>query len=541
MLTLPIEPTDDRANPLFKDAGSCTQWLKQLQLTNLQLAHSLLLTQVNEFTRFAMRGLERLHTLELLRDTVHYVQNDYAKKLIAKPLPLNENELIIFFAIVQFWQAMAIGYQRCLQAYMAGDKQLANQGAFLCQRCLLYSGLAIAEHLRTGHEFDGKLWYQLHALYAFAEEQGLQQKEVPDPLNASLPRSNCHDVYVKTLLTCYAHPAELSRSQRLLVDFWLTAWSNVVPIELSYALSKGDAPPLALDIAGTQGLQPVKLVTHSHSMRYVAMVPLSKLIRVKTIMLQQGKTPSELELGDHGNTQECIELLTFLHQCWCEDHNTRFSGRNPSSQHTQLCYKPENIYAHLSGRVFKQTAQSAVANSIAQKQIEAYGRVLQDSSNQSRVAMEFPLETWQFENESILGAKLIRVDTRGERLTHKQLLALRVGDAEVFVLGVITWVTMTRTGQLRIGVRYLPGIVHAIGLRMADVSTATGDNAAPGFLLQAVPALKSPPSLIIPRNWFQPGRVVEIRHQNAENQNATMGFSVERGIDYERVSFTLGQ
>ena len=84
MLTLPLEPTDDRANPLFKDAASCTQWLKQLQLTNLQLAHSLLLTQINELTRFPMRGLERMNTLELLRDTVHYVQNDYAKKLIAK-------------------------------------------------------------------------------------------------------------------------------------------------------------------------------------------------------------------------------------------------------------------------------------------------------------------------------------------------------------------------------------------------------------------------------------------------------------------------
>ena len=124
MLTLPLEPTDDRANPLFKDAVSCERWLSQLQLTNLQLAHSLLLTQVNELNRFPMRGLERLNTLEKLRETIHYVQMDYARKLIAKPLPLNESELIIFFAIVQLWQAMALGYQRCLQAYLAGDKQL---------------------------------------------------------------------------------------------------------------------------------------------------------------------------------------------------------------------------------------------------------------------------------------------------------------------------------------------------------------------------------------------------------------------------------
>jgi hypothetical protein len=538
MLTLPLEPTDDRANPIFKDAAECKQWLSQLQLTNLQLAHSLLLTQVAQFTQFALHGLERMNTLELLRDTVHYVQNEYAKKLIAKPLPLKENELIIFFAIVHLWQAMAIGYQRCLQAYLAGDKKLENRAAFLCQRCLLYSGLAIAEHLRTGHEFDSKLWHQLHALYGFAEGQELQQQDVPEPLNPSVPTSSCHHIYIKTMLTCYAHTAELSRSQLQMVDCWLNAWSHAVPIELSYALSKGDAPPLALDIAGKQGLQPVKLVTHSLSMRYIAMVPLSKLIRVKTIMLQQGRTPAEVELGNDGNSQECIELLTFLHQCWCEDYSARFTVRTPSSQYAQLCYTADNIYAHIAGKPFKQSAPSSVSNAVAQKQIETYGRVLEES-HRSLSGAAPPLETWQFENESVMGAKLIRLDTQGERLAHKQLFALRSDDAETYMLGVISWVTMTRTGQLRIGVRYLPGVVQAIGLRIKHANADSGDITAAGFMLQAVPALQSPPSLIIPRNGFQIRRKVEIQHVNGEKQNATMGFSVERGVDFERVSFTL--
>jgi hypothetical protein len=62
-LTFPLEPTDDLAKPLFSDAVSCAHWLKQLQLTNLHVAHSLLLTQLNELNRFPMRGLERLNTL----------------------------------------------------------------------------------------------------------------------------------------------------------------------------------------------------------------------------------------------------------------------------------------------------------------------------------------------------------------------------------------------------------------------------------------------------------------------------------------------
>jgi hypothetical protein len=531
MLTLPLEPTDDRANPLFRDTESCAQWLSQLQLTNLQQAHGLLLTQINEFTRFPMRGLERLSTLESLRDTVHYVQNDYAKKLISKSLPLSENELVIFFSIVQLWQAMTLGYQRCLQAYIAGDKQLAKQGALLCQRCLQYSGLAVSEHLHTGYEFDAGLWQQLHGLYVFAEKQGLQLKEISDPLIQSAPPVNCRNIYVKILLTCYARTAELTRSQLQILDAWLTEWSAVVPVQRSCKISKGDAQPLALNIEGTQGLQPVKFVTHKAGMRYLVMMPLSKLIRVKTILLQQGQTPQQMKLGSRNSAQECIELLTFLHQCWCEDNNTRFGERIPGSRHTQLGCQRENIYALLSGKAFKQVA---VTNSMVQQQIEAFGRVLQDSATRAQLESGLPLEDWHLDNQSILGAKLLRVDTFGGRMNRNQLVALRTGDAETFMLGATTWLSVTRTGQLCIGVRYLPGTVQAIVLHRADAGMA-----APGFLLQAVPALRTPPSLIIPNHWFEPGRILDIQHQNGEKEQAKMGFSVERGIDYERVSYTL--
>ncbi len=539
MLTLPLEPTDDRAAPIFKNASGCAQWLAQLQLTNLQLAHSLLLTQINELNRFPMRGLERLNTLEVLRETVGYVQDDYAKKLIAKPLPLNESELMVFVTIVQLWQALVLGYQRCLQAAIAGDKQLAKYGALLCQRCLLYSGHEIFEHLRTGYEFDGKLWHQLHDLYEFSEQQGLHETEVPDPLSTVQPRSSCRSIYVKTLLACYAQPAELSRSQLQLLDRWLSLWSNTVTVERSYTVSKGDAQPLALDLSSTHGLQQVKMVTHSDSMRYLAMVPLSKLLRVKTILLQQGQTPRQINLCEHCKSDEVIEFLTFLHHCWCEEHGTRFGDRRPLAVQAQLCYRMEGVYAHLTGRPFKQPRRDAGVDSIARRQIEAFGRVLQDAHNKELLEMGFPLETWQFENESISGARLRRMDTLGGRFSCNQLIAIRPSDAETFMLGATSWTNVTRTGQLQIGVRYLPGLIEAVNIKATGVNLTVSEKYMPAFLLQAVPALKNQASLVIPREWFQPDRVIEVLHQNGEKQDAKLGFSVERGIDYERVSFTL--
>lgn len=514
MLTLTLEPTDDRANPLFKDAASCKQWLAKLQLTDIKIAQGLLLTEINELNRFPMRGLERLETLELLRDTVNYVQEEYARKLAAKPLPLNELELTVFFAIVQLWQAMSLGYQRCLQEQVAGDKQLAKHVALLCQRAMQYVGLGIFQHLRTGYEIDGKLWRQLHYLYGFVESQQLLSEKVPDPLDKIESRTTCHDSYLKILLMALARPDELSRSQVNMVERWLPEWIDLLTVALSYTASRGDAQPLAFDLDGSQhGLQSARMVKSARSVRYLAMVPLSKLIRVKTILLQQGKTPKQVDLGDWEDSKACIDLLTFLHQCWCEDRDMRLIAREQNHRSTTLFYKLENIYAHLTGKSPQQP--TAAKNDAAS------------------------LERWHVDNENIQGAQLTREGTAGGQLSRNQLVAMPREDKETMALGVATWLRVMRTGQLRIGIRYLPGRVEAINLNATGDDKTEFTRPATAFLLHAVPELGIPPSLIMPRNWFKAGRSVELVNSKGERQTLILGFQVESGSDFTRASFKI--
>lgn len=537
MLTLPLDPTDDRADPAFKNAGSCALWLGQLQLTNLHLAHSVLRTQLNEFNRYPMSGLERLNTLELLRDTVSSVQADYAKKLIAKKLPLNEDEYVIFVAIIEIWQSMVTGYQRCLHAYMAGDRPLASSGALLCQRCLQYSGLQIFEHLRTGYEFDGKLWHQLHALYAFSEEKGLQRKEVSDGLSGSR-QSSCLAIYTKTLLACYTRPAELTRTQLQLLDRWLALWSPTVTLEHRHTMSKDDAPPLAVDLNSMQGLQLPQQISPAESVRYLAMQPLSKLLRVKVILLQQGQSPKQLELGSSCNSTDCIEFLNYLHQCWCEGRGARLAERRSTSRQAQVCYGLNDIYAHIANKPFAQPSKETGVNTVGRRQLETFGRVLPKPDRSSLTEMDFALETWQIEDESILGARLLREKLAGARLGPNQIIAVLHTDANAYMLSTVRWVHVTQTGQLHAGVRYMPSVPQPIAMRSCEADKKASGKYVAALILPAVPALKIPASLIVPRDWFQADRVVEIINLDGEKEEVQMGFSVEKGLDYERVSFT---
>ena len=538
MLTLPLDPTDDRATPAFKDATGCAQWLGQLQLTNLHHAHGVLRAQLDEFNRYPMRGLERMHTLELLRETVSSIQADYARKLAAKKLPLNKDELTVFVSLIGMWQGMVTGYQRCLQAYMAGDAQLAPHSALLCQRCLLYSGLQIFEHLRTGYEFDGKLWHQLHTLYAFSEEQGLQLEEVADGLNGNTRPTSCRAAYAKLLLACYAYRAELTRNQLQLLDHWLTQWSPTVTVERSCTMSKGDASPLAVDLSGLLGLQPLQQVSPSGNVRYLAMVPLSKLLRVKMVLLQQGQSPRQLDLGESCDSAECAWFLNYLHQYLCEGRSDRLAERSVAQKQAQMCYGIESCFAYIANKPFKQQDKGASGDILSRKQIQAFGRVLPDTDRHDLSGRGFALETWQIENESILGARLLREESMGIRLGPNQLVAVCPSNANAFMLGAVSWVKVAQTGQLHAGVRYLPGLPQPVAIKATGINLAVSDKSVAALLLPAVPALRTPASLIAPRDWFKPGRVVEIVQTDKVKFNVKMELSVEKGSDFERISFS---
>ena len=530
MFTLPLAPTDDQAKPAFINPAALTQWLAQLQLTNLHAAHHTLRMQLDEFNRFPMNALERLNTLELLRETVAIVQADYARKIIAKKLPLSSDEFAIFLALIELWQGMLNGYRRCLQAFMDDDKQMARQGPLLCNRCLLYGSLQIFEYLRNGYEFDGALWQSLHELYSFTEGNGLQHDKIKDAVHAQGHSLSCHALYAKMLLICHANPAELSRAQLQLLDRWLTLWGDIIMIERRYSVSRGDAPPLALDLGGAHGLQALEQVTQSDKLRFLAMVPLSKLLRVKTILLQQGQSPLQLELGSDFYGIDCVAFLNLLHHFWCEGLSARLIDRRNVAITAQVGFGIDLIYAYVAGKPFKSSR--AEIETVARKQLETLGRTLSEPVRPT----QSHFEPWHMENENILGTRLLRDAQEGERIGLNQLVAVRPADANAYILGTVKWRSVTRGGQLHVGVHYLPGVAQAVTLTATGVG-ATPSRQALALLLPAIPAQKIPASLIVPRDVFEADRAFELIHENNEKLAIRMGFSVATGADFERVSF----
>lgn len=518
---LPV--TDTEVRGAIRDSAGCTQWIAQLQLTDIRAAHQALASEISALNRLTLPPMERLRVMELLRDTAVFVQAEYLKRMCGKPLPLSEPELAAFKSVIALWAELVTGYRHCLEH----ANQLMRQRSLIAQRCLRFSGAQAIDYLRMRYEFPVELWQQLHGLYAFAEAEGLAGIPVAESsAGGGASTSSCRAVYVESLLACQANPFELTPKQLELAQRWLKEWSAAVAITATPRQGDEKVPVLAVVLKGSTGLQTLSQVTLSDATRYLDLSEISKAVRVKKILLQQGQTPEQLGLGRDCEQPGCGQLLAQLHKLWCEGVPARSFERRASVNRARVCYGLSGIWPALAGKAFAQPYQKKKAIGSA-----GYG------SGGARAALQaHAAEEWAVKDESVLGMRLER-DAAGERLQINQLVVVRLADANWHQAAVVRWAVVTRGGTLQIGLRALPGTPQPVAARPGGPDVPSGEPFAEALLLPEVPSLNLPGSLILPRGWYAPKKLVDLV-QGETSLAVKLDLLVERGVDYERVSFS---
>src|SRR5258708_34210205 len=98
-----------KAAPEFADAASCKAWLEHVPLANVGTAQHQLLSQVEEFNRFTVSAAVRLAVMETLREAVHFVQIEQAKRFTNRALPMAQAEAAGFDDSTQPWDERPLG------------------------------------------------------------------------------------------------------------------------------------------------------------------------------------------------------------------------------------------------------------------------------------------------------------------------------------------------------------------------------------------------------------------------------------------------
>ncbi len=144
-------------------------------------------------------------------------------------------------------------------------------------------------------------------------------------------------------------------------------------------------------------------------------------------------------------------------------------------------------------------------------------------------------EQWQVLDQSASG---IRIQSRQHFAQFKchQLVAVRPEDSDHFMLGYISWLMYREDDFIEAAIQLLPGLPEVIAVRSASLNS-DAEPFQQGFLLPAVPALKSEASLILPDKWFRQDRVIQyndFKHDTAHVRLDRIKFT---GLNFERVMF----
>lgn len=475
--------------------------------------------------------------LEHVRLSVAFVAEELAKRYLNKPLPLADLEEQVFQQVVALWLKIARTYAHCAERDSAEEDDAHSQRvAMILQRCINHTGMAIVEHQRARREIPWGLWLDLHGYYASAEEWGIGTLPIPDALECLGRSTHCAATYISFLLCDMAGCYSLSVHEQTLARRWASYWSPLVSL---HKAEPGDSlPRYVVDLMQDVALRPVADCLQTDHLRRLDTSSLAMQIGQVRQQLKQKIPPSQLALGDGCSAGQCNKLLEHLSRTWSQARASRKYRRHATSGITALCTGFEEMHFFISGEEFEQPENIHAYSRREFESLFAFRhqadptQVLQFRKEQ----LAYSLDNWEVVNQSANGFRLMR-SISGRKLAHGQLLALCPQDSDRFLLAKTTWLMQEKGGGLIAGIMVLPGIPSAIAARpLAKTGESIGkyDRA---FLLSAVPSVDSEQSMVLPKSWFRPERIIEL-HTDGTWQVELLHL-LDDGPDFERVSFAV--
>ncbi len=547
-----LPPTGTEQPPAFTTAAACQDWLATVPLANAVQAQSMLLRQFGFMRRYTLPHGERFAILEALRAPLADVQDDAAKKFAGKPLPLAPHEQAALETSLSLWFELALGYLRCFDeacdgvssAYdelekqrerCAGDSRYAAQAALMAERTVAVFADWQLDLCRGGQLPDAVYWQKLHQILRAAEILGISTRKVSDSVHHGSTATSVLAAYAECCLLSTANVYELQARHLTWVARWARRWGSKLALLTAPPDDiRNRAVPLWVDLESDR--PPSYLPRQAEGGRWLETTELRKSLIARITLLEQGRSPVDLQLGDDVTQPAATLLLQRAQQRWCKGGATRRQERQPADEECSVITGLENVHFELSGRVpFRAPTRSDSTLRREREEFETFGNHSQRHGDAGNGKSAAHVETWRVVDESASGLRLRRPLKEGARVGPGQVVAVKIGDGQYYVVGNVRWVLREGENSLVAGLQLFPGEAKPAAIRAPD---ATGSHSVwhQAFVLPAIPALKESASLILPAGTFRLDRMIEVMSDQKITSRKLFRV-LDRGIEFERCNY----
>jgi hypothetical protein len=554
-----LPATGTELTPAFLNAIACQDWLVTVPLANAVQAQAMFLRQLNLLHRFTLPATERFAILEALRGPVSDVQEDAAKKFAAKPLPFSPPEQAALESTLNVWNMLTLGYLRCFdtlcgdngghastaaltahQARCAGSKETGSRTAVLIQRTLSVFADWQVDLCRGEQLPEADYWQKLNQIFAAAETLGIATRAVHDPVRHGSAQTSALAAYAECNLLSTASPYELPARHLAWVARWARRWgAKLSLLKTPPEDIRNRAVPLWVDLASDR---PATYMPQSSTGgRWLETTELRKSLLARIVLLEQGRAPAELQLGEAVPQPAAGQLLQRVLQRWCKGGASRRELRQPASGGCSFIAGFDAVHYQLSGRKsFKAPSRDPATLRREREEFETFGahghrNAVTDKGNDSGIESWEVMDDWHLLDESDTGLRIKRQLKEGVRIGAGLLIAVKSKDKSNFTLGSVRWALREGNDALAAGIQLFPGEPRAASVKTMEA----GDTPAAwrqAFMLPGDPIAKRSASLVLPAGTFKIDRKLEVMMEQ-EVRVLRLFRVLDRGAEFERCDF----
>ncbi|HEX4328701.1 MAG TPA: hypothetical protein VH105_17930 [Burkholderiales bacterium] len=488
----------------FANADTCKAWFRSLSVSDTRTAVDIVGSALARMPTTAFSGAAAvgvLQALETLRRPIHALVIDLSSRYADKAVPLSDTQRAAFESNITLAYSLAYVYYSMIRDALAPASLLHERAALIHQRALFWTAQGMIEHLRGRQRFADKDWDLAQEVLQSADRHQLMDASLRDSLQPQNV-SSVAATYARMLLLHLAGARSLGARE---ID-WTAEYAHYFENkgELTYVLA--DSQGVLAGMPGPAPSEQVKSVKAGGLMHYLHVGSLSKSINRRIDAMNHGQLVETPKLSGTPSLTSQKSLLPKLHRAWCARANQRQFPRRRTDDAVYCAFDAPAVYALMKRRPYvappppKLYDHTEVANIFldrdAASSTNARRNVAQHSS-ESWATARAQLELWQSQEESANGMSLLR--TRGgARVRQGQLIALRLGDAGVAMIGVVRWAEQAASAAadasgepgvdpghtVEIGVQLLPGLARAGAVRyigasaVAQASGKAGSSAA---------------------------------------------------------------
>jgi hypothetical protein len=520
--------TENTLSLPFQDARTCKEWLNALPLTNIPQAQAMVLESLRALEAAPLAPLERLKALELLRDKIAFLQGEQRSRYFGKSLPLATTDTAAWTTGCALLAQMEQGYRTCLER---GGEEVAPHRALMMQRAVRYLGAQMLFHATVYRRFDPALWTRLHALYREGEAAALATESVKDSLEGPDGTSSLAEAYATTVLMQACYLSEMTAHQMEFAEGLLRLWVRKV---LVLQAAEGASYVLAVDLDKPIGARPLVAQGPRGDMRALDVEGLSRSMRKRIHALANEEDPATMGLP-HVPGVDAASQLQRLHRLWCEGSPPRPPAKLSDLKNVGIVLGLPEIHFFVSGgKVFEQPDRKRELTRQEKQDLEVFGRVTERTANRMVAEHNYLVEAWPVVDEMRGAWRVERPRTAGKSIAIGRLVAIRLGDAGAFFLGMVSALSQETDGRIIATITLFPGRPEPVPVRAADARNRTTAKWSEGFRLPALEKAQIAASLVVPGGVGSRGRGVEVWQDGPKE--STVYEVLERGTDFDRIT-----